>query len=109
MRDLRGDCIRALGTIACCQPASVGDLGLAPDVEVEGSTAHVRVIPCCVFGMTRLVTAVEDGLRLVDGIDKVHVEVAWDISRMSPLVKIDLDGWAAQAGLTPWGAKEIRG
>lgn len=107
--DRETTCREALHNVQCCQPASVGQLGLASHVTVENDTAHVRVLPCCVFGITRLVSAVEDGLRGVEGIRHVDVTVGWknlDLSRNGhALVQLDLRGWAQQAGLQPWGAK----
>ena len=70
----------------------------------------VKVLPCCIFGMTRLVTSVKEGLSKSEGITKVEVDVAWEQvwgrDRMSPEAKgtlqLDLKAMAEKQGLKSW-------
>ena len=111
---LHDEVVEALKDIACCdQRLGVGQLGLIQDVSVDSERAvAVKVLPCCIFGMTRLVTSVKEGLGRIEGITKVEVDVAWDqVSRrdnMSPegkgTVRLDLKALAAKYGLKAWGS-----
>ena len=113
-RHLRSEVLEALKNIACCDyRLGVGQLGLVRDAEVtEGGVACVKVVPCCIFGMTRLVTSVEAGLRTIEGIKEVQVDVAWDQvwdrDRMSSegrkMLQLDLKGLADRHGLKAWGS-----
>ena len=50
--------------MGCCDARfGVGQLGLVHDVKVgEDGAVSVKVLPCCIFGMTRLVTSVKESL-----------------------------------------------
>lgn len=111
---LKGRVIDALKGIGCCDfRFGVGQMGLVEHVEVgDRGDVSVRVVPCCIFGMTRLVTSVKEGLRETQGITKLDVDVAWDrvgdrdrMSRdgASPL-SLDLKGMAERHGLKAWGS-----
>ena len=77
---LRAEVLNALKGIACCDfRLGVGQLGLVQDAQVGGDGAvSVKVLPCCIFGMTRLVTSVKEGLQNIEGVTNVEVGVAWD-------------------------------
>src|SRR5262245_54034295 len=68
----------ALSQVRCCYPESVTELGLIRNVSISGRGARIQVLPCCVFGLTRLVASVQHGVAAIDGIDRVEVDVAWD-------------------------------
>ena len=101
----------ALSRVRCCYPESVTELGLIMDVSVSGRAARIHVLPCCVFGLTRLVASVQHGVAAIDGVDKVDVDVAWDEigtvhqSARSTLVQLDLQAWAAAHGIRPGSVK----
>jgi metal-sulfur cluster biosynthetic enzyme len=111
---LRAEVLNALKGIACCDfRLGVGQLGLVQDAQVsEDGAVSVKVLPCCIFGMTRLVTSVKEGLEKIEGATNVEVEVAWDHvwdrSRMSQegrqTLQLDLKGMAEKQGLKAWGA-----
>ena len=42
----------------------------------EEGAVSVKVLPCCIFGMNRLVTSVREGLGRIEGITKAEVDVA---------------------------------
>ncbi len=105
--------MEALKGVGCCDfRFSVGQLGLISDVQVtDGGGVSVKVLPCCIFGMTRLVTSVKEGLAEVDGLTEVEVEVEWDQlgergsmppAVLSPL-QLNLETMAKEQGLKAWG------
>ena len=104
----------ALKGVGCCDfRFSVGQLGLVHDVAVshEGNVA-VKVLPCCIFGMTRLVTSVKGSLVGLEGVTDVEVEVAWDQIGKRDLIpkadrqvlQLDLETLARDHGLKGWGS-----
>ncbi len=112
---LRAEVLESLKNIGCCDYRfGVGQMGLVQDVRVsEERAVSVKVLPCCIFGMTRLVTSVKEGLEGIEGIARVDVDVAWDQigSRdrvpqddKQPL-RLDLKALAQKHGLKPWGNK----
>ena len=112
---LRAEVLESLKDIGCCDYRfGVGQLGLVQDVQVsEERAVSVKVLPCCIFGMTRLVTSVKEGLEGIEGITDVDVDVAWDQigdrDRMTrdgkqPL-QLDLKALAQKHGLKAWGNK----
>ncbi len=112
---LRTEVLESLKNIGCCDYRfGVGQLGLVQDVRVsEERAVSVKVLPCCIFGMTRLVTSVKEGLEGIEGIARVDVDVAWDQigsrdrvpqDNKQPL-RLDLKALAQKHGLKPWGNK----
>ena len=112
---LRTEVLESLKNIGCCDYRfGVGQMGLVQDVRVsEERAVSVKVLPCCIFGMTRLVTSVKEGLEGIEGIARVDVDVAWDQigSRdrvpqddKQPL-RLDLKALAQKHGLKAWGNK----
>ena len=110
---LRAEVLESLKDIGCCDYRfGVGQLGLVQDVQVnEERAVSVKVLPCCIFGMTRLVTSVKEGLEGIEGIAHLDVDVAWDQigarDRMpqdgkQPL-QLDLKALAQKHGLKAWG------
>ena len=107
--------MESLKGAGCCDfRFSVEQLGLISDVEVaDDGRVSVKVLPCCVFGMTRLVTSVKEGLGEIEGIGDVDVEVAWDQLGKRGLTRptvpaplqLDLESHAREHGLKPWGAQ----
>ena len=105
MSELTRICTDALMRIACCQPSSVGELGLVPELDVSDGVVKVEILPCCVFGITRLEQSVRNGLLRINGVREVKVTVGWDKVASGPrLVQLDLSSWAARECLIPWGA-----
>lgn len=111
---LRSEVLKALKNIGCCDyRLGVGQLGLIQDVQVgkEGEVS-VKVLPCCIFGMTRLVTSVKEGLGRIKAVTKVEVDVAWDQvwdrDHMSQegksVLQLDLKAMAEKHGLKGWGS-----
>lgn len=112
---LRTEVLESLKNIGCCDYRfGVGQMGLVQDVRVsEERAVSVKVLPCCIFGMTRLVTSVKEGLGGIEGITKVEVDVAWDkigdrdrmpqVSRQ--ILQLDLKALARQHGLKAYGEK----
>ena len=106
--------MESLKGAGCCDfRFSIEQLGLISDVQVANDgRVSVRVLPCCVFGMTRLVTSVKESLAAIEGVGKVDVEVAWDqlgergLTRpMAPApLRLNLESQAREHGLKPWGA-----
>ena len=111
---LRSEVLNALNGIACCDfRLGVRQLGLVQDARVsEEGAVSVKVVPCCIFGMTRLVTSVKEGLGKIEGVTDVEVDVAWDQvwdrDRMSQegrqTLQLDLKAMVEKQGLRPWGA-----
>ncbi len=112
---LKIEVMEALKDIGCCDfRFGVGQLGLVQDVQVSPERAvSVKVLPCCIFGMTRLVTSVKEGLGGIEGITEVEVDVAWDkigdrdrMPQMSKqILQLDLKALARQHGLKAYGEK----
>ena len=106
--------MESLKGAGCCDfRFSIEQLGLISDVQVANDgRVSVRVLPCCVFGMTRLVTSVKESLAAIEGVGKVDVEVAWDqlgergLARpmVSAPLQMNLESQAREHGLKPWGA-----
>ena len=104
--------LEALKGVGCCDfRFNVDQLGLISEVQVDDDRAVlVKVLPCCIFGMTRLVTSVQEGLAQVDGLQQVKVEVAWD--QLGPrtsmpqagmgILQLDLEAMAKERGLKGW-------
>lgn len=107
----------ALQDVGCCDARfGVGQLGLVHDVKVGGEGAvSVEVLPCCIFGMTRLVTAVKESLSELEGVTSVEVEVAWDQIGKTSLapqsgsqrLKLDLESLSRKQGVKPWGQGQL--
>ncbi len=111
---LKGQVYEALKSVGCCDYRfGVAQLGLVHDVQVdEERRVRVKVLPCCIFGMTRLVTSVQEGLAEIEGINRVDVDVAWDqmdqrsrVSQASGAVlQLNLEALAQEHGLKGWGS-----
>ena len=101
----------ALQRVGCCDARfGVGQLGLVHNVKVEGEGAvSVKVLPCCIFGMTRLVTSVKQSLSELEDVASVEVDVAWDqigktnLAPQSGSQTPDLESLTRKHGLKPWG------
>ena len=101
----------ALQRVGCCDARfGVGQLGLVHNVKVEGAGAvSVKVLPCCIFGMTRLVTSVKQSLAELEDVASVEVDVAWDqigktnLAPQSGSQTLDLESLTRKHGLKPWG------
>ena len=101
----------ALQRVGCCDARfGVGQLGLVHNVKVEGEGAvSVKVLPCCIFGMTRLVTSVKQSLSELEEVASVEVDVAWDqigktnLAPQSGSQTLDLESLTRKHGLKPWG------
>jgi metal-sulfur cluster biosynthetic enzyme len=103
----------ALQGVGCCDARfGVGQLGLVHDVQVKGEGAvSVKVLPCCIFGMTRLVTSVRESLAGLEDVTSVQVDVAWDqVGNRNPapqadqqVLQLDLETLARKHGIKPWG------
>jgi metal-sulfur cluster biosynthetic enzyme len=61
-------------------PISLVDLGLIRGIEVDGSTARIKLTYTCMGcpAMDMIQDDVRDRLLQMDGIDEVDVEVVWD-------------------------------
>ena len=100
-----------LQRVGCCDARfGVGQLGLVHNVKVEGEGAvSVKVLPCCIFGMTRLVTSVKQSLSELEDVASVEVDVAWDqigktnLAPQSGSQTLDLESLTRKHGLKPWG------
>ncbi len=109
---------KALQDVGCCDfRFGVGELGLVHEVQVkQQGEVSVKVLPCCIFGMTRLVTSVKENLTGLDGVDNVEVEVAWDqIGNRNPVpqsgpqaLKLDLHAMARERGIRGWADTEAQ-
>ena len=108
--------MEALKGSGCCDfRFSVEQLGLISEVQMTDDRAvFVKVLPCCVFGMTRLVTSVKESLARIEGISGVEVDVAWDqlggLGSMPQaaqgILQLNLESRAKEHGLKPWGASQ---
>jgi metal-sulfur cluster biosynthetic enzyme len=101
----------ALSEVRCCYPESVTELGLIKSISMNHGVARVQVLPCCLFGLTRLVASIQHGVAPIDGVERVEVDVAWDQigtanqSPRSTLVQVNLQAWAAAHGIKPGSIK----
>jgi metal-sulfur cluster biosynthetic enzyme len=61
-------------------PISLVDLGLIRGIEVDSSTARVKLTYTCMGcpAMDMIQDDVRDRLLQMDGIDEVNIEVVWD-------------------------------
>ena len=61
-------------------PISLVDLGLIRGVEIEGSTAKIKLTYTCMGcpAMDMIQEDVEERLLQMDGVDEVDIEVVWD-------------------------------
>jgi len=61
-------------------PISLVDLGLIRGIEVDGSTARIKLTYTCMGcpAMDMIQDDVRDRLLQMDGIDGVDIEVVWD-------------------------------
>ena len=110
---MEGRVREALQGVGCCDARfGVGQLGLVHDVQVKGEGAvSVKVLPCCIFGMTRLVTSVRESLAGLEDVTSVQVDVAWDqVGNRNPapqadqqVLQLDLETLARKHGIKPWG------
>ena len=65
--------------VAVTPDSASGSWAWVHDVKVECEGAvSVKVLPGCIFGMTRLVTSVKEGLSELEDVTSVEVDVAWD-------------------------------
>ena len=77
-------------------PISLVDLGLIRGVEVDGTTARIRLTYTCMGcpAMDMIQDDVEERLLQMDGIDQVDIEVVWDT-------------WSRK-DITPFGRKQLK-
>jgi metal-sulfur cluster biosynthetic enzyme len=77
-------------------PISLVDLGLIRGVEVDGTTARIRLTYTCMGcpAMDMIQDDVEERLLQLDGIDQVDIEVVWDT-------------WSRK-DITPFGRKQLK-
>jgi metal-sulfur cluster biosynthetic enzyme len=77
-------------------PISLVDLGLIRGVEVDGTTARIRLTYTCMGcpAMDMIQDDVEERLLQLDGIDQVDIEVVWDT-------------WSRK-DITPLGRKQLK-
>jgi len=110
LREKIGEVLRK--TSCCDYRVGVGELGLINKIEVGGEgRVHIKVVPCCIFGMARLVDAIKRSVGSIEGVSDVEVDVDWDSTwspdRMSgrarALLQIELTGVAARHGIKPRG------
>ena len=61
-------------------PISLVDLGLIRGIEIEGSTAKIKLTYTCMGcpAMDMIQEDVEERLLQIDGISEVDIEVVWD-------------------------------
>lgn len=102
-------------SICCDHRVSIYDLGIVDRVDLDDhGNVDIKVIPCCPFGMTRMVNSIKQSVSRVDGIKEVKVEVTldkvWTPDRLSDrakqLVVIDLKSLAKKQGIKPKGLKQ---
>jgi metal-sulfur cluster biosynthetic enzyme len=77
-------------------PISLVDLGLIRGVEVDGTTARIKLTYTCMGcpAMDMIQDDVEERLLQLDGIDQVDIEVVWDT-------------WSRK-DITPFGRKQLK-
>jgi metal-sulfur cluster biosynthetic enzyme len=77
-------------------PISLVDLGLIRGVEVDDTTARIRLTYTCMGcpAMDMIQDDVEERLLQLDGIDQVDIEVVWDT-------------WSRK-DITPLGRKQLK-
>ena len=77
-------------------PISLVDLGLIRGVEVEGSTAKIKLTYTCMGcpAMDMIQDDVSDRLLEMEGIDEVDIEVVWET-------------WS-RTDITPLGRKQLK-
>ena len=77
-------------------PISLVDLGLIRGVEVDGTTARIKLTYTCMGcpAMDMIQDDVEERLLQLDGIDQVDIEVVWDT-------------WSRK-DITPLGRKQLK-
>lgn len=77
-------------------PISLVDLGLIRGVEVEDSTAKIKLTYTCMGcpAMDMIQEDVEERLLQMDGIDEVDIEVVWET-------------WSRK-DITPLGRKQLK-
>jgi metal-sulfur cluster biosynthetic enzyme len=77
-------------------PISLVDLGLIRGVEVEGSTAKIKLTYTCMGcpAMDMIQDDVRDRLLEMEGIDEVEIEVVWET-------------WSRK-NITPLGRKQLK-
>ncbi len=77
-------------------PISLVDLGLIRGVEIEGSTAKIKLTYTCMGcpAMDMIQEDVEERLLRMDGIDEVDREVVWET-------------WSRK-DITPLGRKQLK-
>ena len=76
-RDVR----EALGEVMDPEyPISLVDLGLIRGIEVDGSTARIKLTYTCMGcpAMDMIQDDIRDRLLQMEGIDEVDIEVVWD-------------------------------
>ena len=113
---LKNRVVEVLQNVACCDlRLGVAKLGLVQDVSVDAdSGVSVKVLPCCIFGMTRLVTSVKESLGSIEGITNVEVDVAWDqVWRRDSItpqaqgpLQFNLKALAKKHGLKSWASSQ---
>ena len=61
-------------------PVSLVDLGLIRGIEVEGTTARIKLTYTCMGcpAMDMIQDDIRDRLLQMDGIEEVDIEVVWD-------------------------------
>jgi metal-sulfur cluster biosynthetic enzyme len=77
-------------------PISLVDLGLIRGVEVEGSTAKIKLTYTCMGcpAMDMIQDDVRDRLLEMEGIDEVEIEIVWET-------------WSRK-DITPLGRKQLK-
>ncbi|MGH3086825.1 MAG: metal-sulfur cluster assembly factor [Rubrobacteraceae bacterium] len=77
-------------------PISLVDLGLIRGIEIDGSTARIKLTYTCMGcpAMDMIQDDVEEKLLEMDGVDKVEIEVVWET-------------WSRK-DITPLGKKQLK-
>ena len=77
-------------------PVSLVDLGLIRGIEVEGTTARIKLTYTCMGcpAMDMIQDDVRDRLLQMEGIEEADIEVVWD-------------SWSRE-DITPLGRKQLR-
>ena len=76
-----GDVREALGEVMDPEyPISLVDLGLIRGIEVDGSTARIKLTYTCMGcpAVDMIQDDIRDRLLQMEGIDEVDIEVVWD-------------------------------